>query len=55
VLFPLMEKHGITEPPAIMWMEHDGIRDVEKKFYHVVKDWNSIGFQDFKVQLINDS
>ena len=30
VLFPYLEKHGITEPPAIMWMEHDRIR-VERK------------------------
>ena len=26
VLFPYLEKHGITEPPAIMWMDHDRIR-----------------------------
>jgi DUF438 domain-containing protein len=31
VLFPTMEKHGITEPPAIMWMEHNKIREVKKK------------------------
>lgn len=27
VLFPFLEKHGITEPPAIMWMEHNQIRE----------------------------
>ena len=30
VLFPYLEKHGITEPPAIMWMEHDHIRTERK-------------------------
>jgi DUF438 domain-containing protein len=29
VLFPVLEKHGITEPPAIMWMEHSQIREGE--------------------------
>lgn len=52
VLFPLMEKYGITEPPAIMWIEHSRIREMEKKLHKVVQDWNSMGFQDFKLQLI---
>ncbi len=30
VLFPYLERHGITEPPAIMWMEHDRIRAERK-------------------------
>lgn len=30
-LFPMLEKHGITEPPAIMWMEHDRIRRLKKE------------------------
>jgi len=30
VLFPYIEKHGITEPPAIMWMDHDKIRAIKK-------------------------
>jgi len=33
VLFPYLEKHGITQPPAIMWMEHDKIRGIEKSLY----------------------
>jgi len=55
VLFPLMEKHGITEPPAIMWMEHNQIRDMEKRLYDVAQNWNSMGFQDFKARLIEAS
>lgn len=30
VLFPLLEKHGITEPPAIMWMEYNQLREKKK-------------------------
>jgi hypothetical protein len=38
VLFPYLEKHGITEPPAIMWMEHDRIRAARKEVVDLVKD-----------------
>jgi len=31
VLFPYIEKHGITEPPAVMWIEHSEIRELKKK------------------------
>jgi len=44
VLFPFIEKHGITEPPAIMWMEHDRIRNIKKEIMEVV---NKIGEMDF--------
>lgn len=35
VLFPYLEKHGVTEPPAIMWTEHDKIRQIEKDLYRL--------------------
>ncbi len=37
VLFPYLEKHGITEPPAIMWMEHDRIRTERKAVIELVE------------------
>jgi len=37
ILFPYMEKHGITEPPAIMWMEHDKIREMKKGIYDAME------------------
>lgn len=40
VLFPYLEKHGITEPPAIMWMEHDKIRDIKKRIYKAFEEKN---------------
>ncbi|MGB9636400.1 MAG: DUF438 domain-containing protein, partial [Thermoplasmata archaeon] len=38
VLFPYLERHGITEPPQIMWMEHDEIRKLKKGIYAVAEN-----------------
>jgi len=51
ILFPYLEKHGITQPPAIMWMEHDKIREIEGNLYRLIDTHGSIGFQDFAKQL----
>ena len=37
VLFPYIEKHGVTEPPKIMWMEHDEIRRIKKELYSLAE------------------
>ncbi len=51
VLFPTVEKHGITEPPAIMWTEHNRIRETEKKLHILVDKWNEMSFYEFKTKL----
>jgi PAS domain S-box-containing protein len=51
VLFPILEKHGITEPPAVMWMEHTKLREQKKKFHKLIGDYDNMSFQDFKGQL----
>ncbi|MBN2462090.1 MAG: DUF438 domain-containing protein [Dehalococcoidia bacterium] len=51
VLFPSLEKHGITQPPAIMWMEHDKIREINKILFALVGRRESMAFQDFAKQL----
>ncbi len=51
VLFPTVEKHGITEPPAIMWTEHNRIREIEKKLHMLVDKWNEMSFYEFKTKL----
>jgi PAS domain S-box-containing protein len=51
VLFPYLEKHGITEPPAVMWMEHNEIRELKRKLSALIKDFNEAGFQNFKDKL----
>ncbi|MGB9834203.1 MAG: DUF438 domain-containing protein [bacterium] len=47
VLFPYLEKHGIKEPPAIMWMEHDKIRALKKELYDLMEDRGILEFQTF--------
>lgn len=37
VLFPYLEKHGIKEPPAIMWAEHSDLRENKKRLYKLVE------------------
>jgi len=51
VLFPTLEKHGISEPPRIMWMEHDKIREVKKGLRNLTENWNSMKYGDFKEEL----
>lgn len=38
ILFPYLEKHGVKEPPAIMWTEHDHIRDLKKELFGLVAE-----------------
>ena len=51
VLFPYLEKHGITHPPAIMWAEHNDIREEKKKLYKLVEVEESMSFEEFTRKL----
>lgn len=51
VLFPYLEKHGITQPPAMMWTEHDQIREIKKNFYKLLDTRDKMSFDDFADQL----
>lgn len=51
VLFPYLEKHGVTEPPAIMWMEHDQIRGIKQNLIRLIDTHESMGFRNFARQL----
>ena len=51
VLFPVLEKHGIIEPPAIMWTEHDKIREAKRQINSLVKDYDGADFEEFKTKL----
>lgn len=53
VLFPHLEKHGVTQPPAVMWSEHNEIRGVEKNLYELLGMRGSMAFQDFSRELAN--
>ncbi|OPX22374.1 MAG: histidine kinase [Planctomycetales bacterium 4484_113] len=47
VLFPYLEKHGVTQPPKIMWMEHDRIREIKKSIFKLVGDAENADFPSF--------
>ncbi len=54
VLFPYIEKHGLTEPPAQMWIDHDKIRGLEKDLYALVDSTEdkSTKYDDFTNKLL---
>lgn len=47
VLFPYLEKHGITQPPKVMWMEHDEIRKIKKSIYRLFEEKEGVPFAEF--------
>jgi len=51
VLFPHLEKHGITQPPAIMWSEHDKIRGIKKNLYSHIESRQQHDFNAFVAKL----
>lgn len=51
VLFPYLEKHGIKQPPAIMWMEHDEIRPLKKEVRALVETYLSAPGRDSALAL----
>ena len=51
VLFPILEKHGVSEPPAVMWMEHNKLREAKKQFNNLVHDYANMDFKDFRRQV----
>jgi len=55
VLFPYLEKHGVTEPPAIMWTEHNKIREIEKGLDQLLKTQRILNFQSFAERLVEAS
>jgi len=47
VLFPEMEKAGITEPPEIMREEHKDIKPKKKELYRIIENCEKLSYQDF--------
>ncbi len=56
VLFPYIEKHGLTEPPAQMWIDHDKIRALEKKLFDTIEaaESKSLKYDEFVNQLLKN-
>lgn len=51
VIFPYLEKHGITQPPKMMWIEHDMIRSQEKNLFALIESKDKTTFLAFKERL----
>jgi hypothetical protein len=51
VLFPYLERHGVTQPPAMMWMEHDKIREIEKNLYEFISNCSGMDSDRFQKSL----
>ncbi len=51
VLFPYLERHGVTQPPAMMWMEHDKIREIEKNLYEFISHCSGMDLGLFQKSL----
>ena len=47
VLFPRLERHGVTGPPRIMTIEHEELRARKRKLAQVVKAARTMEFADF--------
>ena len=52
VLFPELEKHGITEPTLIMKMDHVEFRKRKQALYKLARSAREHDFNDFKQQVI---
>ena len=47
IIFAQLEKYGVTQPPKIMWMDHDRIRDVEKNLYELIDNYTNFEYKEF--------
>ena len=52
VLFPRLERHGISEPPAIMKADHEEFRRRKQRLYQIAQDPRSLGFEDFRKEVL---
>ncbi len=52
VLFPVLEKHDIVEPPKIMKMDHIDFREKKKELYQMAHNREDYDFATFKQKVI---
>lgn len=46
-LFPVLEKHGIEQPPAIMWHDHTEMKEQKKEIIKLIKNRDKMPFEGF--------
>jgi DUF438 domain-containing protein len=51
VLFPYLQKHGITEPPTIMWAEHNELKEKKMQLLKLLETSGTLAFKDFAGRL----
>lgn len=51
-LFPYLEKHGVSQPPAIMWTEHNQQRAEIKEATKALASRQTIDLKEFKPRLL---
>lgn len=47
VLFPMLNKFGVIEPPAIMKEEHEELKPRKKELYKLTKEYNGMKYKEF--------
>ncbi len=45
-LFPVLEKHGIEQPPAIMWAEHTEMKEQKKEILRLLDKNNGMTYSE---------
>ena len=51
-LFPFIERHGVTQPPAVMWSEHDQQRKLIKDATNMLRRNEGLGISKFKERIL---
>jgi uncharacterized protein (DUF2249 family) len=52
VLFPMLEKHDIVEPPSIMKMDHVEFRTRKRELYNLANNYDTFEFDHFKSRVV---
>lgn len=52
LLFPFLEKHGITGPPKVMWGKHDETRALLKAAHEVIDMRDSIQLEELRSAIV---
>jgi hypothetical protein len=52
VLFPILERHGITEPTAIMREDHEEFRRRKQRLFQIAQEPKFLKFADFKKEVL---
>lgn len=50
-LFPVLEKKGIEQPPAIMWHEHTEMKEQKKELLKLLKTKENLNYEEFVLKL----